>query len=826
LKAAADGGISLAEITDGKIVPIKIEHEMKRSYLSYAMSVIVGRALPDVRDGLKPVHRRILYGMYESGTTPDKPYKKSARIVGDVMGRYHPHGDAAIYDSIVRMAQDFSYRLPLVDGHGNFGSVDGDPPAAMRYTEVRLSRLAVEMLTDIEKNTVDFVPNFDGSLEEPAVLPSRFPNLLVNGAAGIAVGMATNIPPHNLGEVIDGAIMLIDDPETDTEALMKVVKGPDFPTGGIILGREGIRDAFLTGRGSIKVRAKTGIETLSNGKSQIIVTELPYQVNKARLIEKIADLVRNKVIEGITDLRDESDRSGMRIVIELKRDTNPNVLLNQLYKHTQLQDSFGVIMLVLVNNEPRVLGLRDLLRHYLDHQKEIITRRTRFDLEKAEARAHIVEGLRIALDHIDAVIKVIRSSRTVEIAREGLMSNFGLSERQAQAILDMRLQSLTGLQREKLEEEYAELQKTIAYYRELLADSAKIMGVVKEELLVIKEKFADPRRTEIAQSEEDISIEDLIANEDIVVTITHNGYIKRLPVTTYKSQRRGGKGITGINTKEEDFVEHLFITSTHDHVLFFTNQGRVYQLRGFDIPEASRQARGIAIVNLIPLNPGEKINTYIPVQDFREDQYLLMCTRNGIVKKTALSEYANNRRSGVIGINLDEGDEVIGVRRTDGEREIIIFTGHGQSLRFSETEIRPMGRTTRGVKGINLRPGDQVVGMDVIRNDADLLVITENGYGKRTPFDQYRIQARGGIGIKTLNRTPKTGEVIGGGVVYPEHELMLINASGMVIRVTVSDISALGRNTQGVKLMHLGEDDRIVAVARVVSRQEEGEDGE
>lgn len=826
MKAAADGGISLAEITDGKIVPIKIEHEMKRSYLSYAMSVIVGRALPDVRDGLKPVHRRILYGMYESGTTPDKPYKKSARIVGDVMGRYHPHGDAAIYDSIVRMAQDFSYRLPLVDGHGNFGSVDGDPPAAMRYTEVRLSRLAVEMLTDIEKNTVDFVPNFDGSLEEPAVLPSRFPNLLVNGAAGIAVGMATNIPPHNLGEVIDGAIMLIDDPETDTEALMKVVKGPDFPTGGIILGREGIRDAFLTGRGSIKVRAKTGIETLSNGKSQIIVTELPYQVNKARLIEKIADLVRNKVIEGITDLRDESDRSGMRIVIELKRDTNPNVLLNQLYKHTQLQDSFGVIMLVLVNNEPRVLGLRDLLRHYLDHQKEIITRRTRFDLEKAEARAHIVEGLRIALDHIDAVIKVIRSSRTVEIAREGLMSNFGLSERQAQAILDMRLQSLTGLQREKLEEEYAELQKTIAYYRELLADSAKIMGVVKEELLVIKEKFADPRRTEIAQSEEDISIEDLIANEDIVVTITHNGYIKRLPVTTYKSQRRGGKGITGINTKEEDFVEHLFITSTHDHVLFFTNQGRVYQLRGFDIPEASRQARGIAIVNLIPLNPGEKINTYIPVQDFREDQYLLMCTRNGIVKKTALSEYANNRRSGLIGINLDEGDEVIGVRRTDGEREIIIFTGHGQSLRFSETEIRPMGRTTRGVKGINLRPGDQVVGMDVIRNDADLLVITENGYGKRTPFDQYRIQARGGIGIKTLNRTPKTGEVIGGGVVYPEHELMLINASGMVIRVTVSDISALGRNTQGVKLMHLGEDDRIVAVARVVSRQEEGEDGE
>ncbi|HHW12215.1 MAG TPA: DNA gyrase subunit A [Firmicutes bacterium] len=816
----------MAEVRDGKIVPIKIEQEMKRSYLSYAMSVIVGRALPDVRDGLKPVHRRILYGMYESGTTPDKPYKKSARIVGDVMGRYHPHGDAAIYDSIVRMAQDFSYRIPLVDGHGNFGSVDGDPPAAMRYTEIRLSPLAVEMLTDIEKKTVDFVPNFDGSLEEPVVLPSRFPNLLVNGAAGIAVGMATNIPPHNLGEVIDGAVMLIDDPEADTEALMKVVKGPDFPTGGIILGRDGIREAYLTGRGSIKVRAKTGIETLSNGKSQIVVTELPYQVNKARLIERIAELVRNKEIEGITDLRDESDRSGMRIVIELKRDTNPNVLLNQLYKHTQLQDTFGVIMLVLVDNEPRVLGLRDLLRYYLEHQKEIITRRTRFDLEKAEARAHIVEGLRIALDHIDAVIQVIRSSRTVEIARERLMANFGLSERQAQAILDMRLQSLTGLQREKLEEEYAELQKTIAYYRELLADPAKIMGVVKEELLAIKEKYADPRRTEIAASEEDISIEDLIADEDIVVTITHSGYIKRLPVSTYKSQRRGGKGITAINTKEEDFVEHLFITSTHDHVLFFTNQGRVYQLRGFDIPEASRQARGIAVVNLIPLNPGEKINTYIPVQDFREDLFLLMCTRNGVVKKTALSQYANNRRSGLIGITLDEGDELIGVRRTDGEREIVIFTRHGQALCFSETEIRPMGRIARGVKGINLRPGDQVVGMDVIRENAELLVITEHGYGKRTPFGQYRIQARGGIGIKTLNRTAKTGDVIGGGVVYPEHELMLINASGLVIRVNVSDISSMGRNTQGVKLMQLEGDDRIVAVARVVSRQEEGEDGE
>ncbi len=816
----------MAEIIDGKVIPIKIEHEMKRSYLSYAMSVIVGRALPDVRDGLKPVHRRILYGMYESGTTPDKPYKKSARIVGDVMGRYHPHGDSAIYDATVRMAQDFSYRNPLVDGHGNFGSVDGDPPAAMRYTEVRLSKLAVEMLSHIEKDTVDFLPNFDGSLEEPAVLPSRFPNLLVNGSAGIAVGMATNMPPHNLGEIIDGAVLLIDDPETDAEALMEIVKGPDFPTGGIILGRDGIRNAYLTGRGSIKVRAKTRIETLSNGKSQIIVTELPYQVNKARLIEKIADLVRSKEIEGLTDLRDESDRSGMRIVIELKRDINPNILLNQLYKRTQLQDSFGVINLVLVDNEPRVLGLRDLIRHYLDHQREIITRRTRFDLQKAEDRAHIVEGLRIALDHIDEVIKVIRSSRTVEIARTALMSNFGLSERQAQAILDMRLQSLTGLQRDKLEEEYAELQKTIAHYRELLADPAKIMGVVKEELLVIKEKYADPRRTEIARNEEEISIEDLIADEDIVVTITHRGYIKRLPVTTYKSQRRGGKGITGISTKDEDFVEHFFITATHDHILFFTNQGRVFQLRGFDIPEASRQARGIAIINLLQLNPEEKVNAFIPVKGFGDDQYLLMCTDNGVVKKTALSEYANNRRSGLIGINLDEGDELIEVRLTDGTREIIIFTRHGQALRCSETEIRPMGRTTRGVKGINLRAGDKVVGMDVIRDNAELLVITEHGYGKRTPFNQYRVQSRGGIGIKTLNRTEKTGEVIGGGVVYPEHELMLINASGLIIRVTVNGISSIGRNTQGVKIMHVEEEDRVVAVARVVGRQDEDEDGE
>ncbi len=814
----------MEEIIDGKVIPVDIEHEMKRSYLSYAMSVIVGRALPDVRDGLKPVHRRILYGMYESGTTPNKPYKKSARIVGDVMGRYHPHGDAAIYDTIVRMAQDFSYRNTLVDGHGNFGSVDGDPPAAMRYTEVRLTKLAMEMLTDIEKNTVDFTPNFDESLEEPLALPSRFPNLLVNGSSGIAVGMATNIPPHNLGEVIDGAVLLIDNPDTDIESLMKVVKGPDFPTGGIILGREGIRDAYLTGRGSIKVRARTRIETLSGGKSQIIVTELPYQVNKARLIEKIAELVRAKTIEGISDLRDESDRSGMRIVIELKRDANPNVLLNQLFKHTQLQDSFGVIMLVLVDNEPRILGLYDVIRYYLQHQGDVITRRTKYDLGKAEERAHIVEGLRIALDHIDEVINLIRSSQTVEAAKEGLIEKFGLSERQAQAILDMRLQSLTGLQREKLEEEYNELLKVISYYRDLLSDPAKIMGIVKKELLEIKEKYADPRRTEIALSEEELTIEDLIADEDIIVTITHSGYIKRLPISTYKSQRRGGKGITGISTKEEDFVEHLFITSTHDYVLFFTNRGLVYQIRGFDIPEASRQARGVAIINLLQLDPGERINAVIPVKEFSEEFYLLMCTQNGVVKKTDLSQYSNNRKNGLIGINLDEGDELIAVRLTDGEREITIITERGQSIRFSEEEIRPQGRTTRGVKGITLRSGDQVVAMDVVKNDAELLVVTENGFGKRTPFDQYRVQSRGGIGIKTLKLTEKNGKIVGGRVVYPEHELMLINASGMIIRVTVKSIPSMGRDTQGVKIMRLDDEDRVVALARVVSRAEE--DGE
>ncbi|HHZ20964.1 MAG TPA: DNA gyrase subunit A [Firmicutes bacterium] len=821
------------DLNEARIVKVDIESEMRKSYLDYAMSVIIGRALPDVRDGLKPVQRRILYGMYESGTTPDKPYRKSARIVGDVMGRYHPHGDAAIYDAMVRMAQPFSYRHMLVDGHGNFGSIDGDPAAAMRYTEVRLSKIAMELLADIDKNTVDFTPNFDESLEEPVVLPSRFPNLLVNGSAGIAVGMATNIPPHNLGEVIDGAVMLIDNPDADGMDLLKVVKGPDFPTAGLIIGRQGIKEAYLTGRGSIKMRARTLIEEMGNGKTRIVVTELPYQVNKAKLVERIAELVRGKIIDGITDLRDESDRTGMRVVIELRRDVNPNVILNQLFKHTQMQENFGVIMLVLVNNQPRVLTLKELLHYYLEHQKDIITRRTKFNLEKAEARAHILEGLRIALDHIDEVIKLIRSSRTAEIAKEGLMTQFGLSEKQAQAILDMRLQRLTGLERDKIENEYQELLKMIAYYKELLADEKKIMGVVREELLVLKEKFADERRTEIVHDDDgELSVEDLIADEDIVVTITHSGYIKRLPVSTYKSQRRGGKGIMGITTKEEDFVEHLFITSTHDTVLFFTDQGRVYRIRGYEIPEAGRQARGTPIINLIMVEPGERINAAIPIKNFDDQHYLLMCTRNGIVKKTALSEYDTNRKGGLNGITLDPGDELIAVKLTRGDQEVVLVTQKGLAIRFPEADVRPMGRVTRGVKGITLNSGDFVVGMDTVKEGADLLIVTENGYGKRTALDEYRIQSRGGKGIKTLRITPKNGNIVGLKVVYEENEIMCITTEGTVIRVLVSDISRLGRDTQGVRVMRIAENDRIAALARVVNHVDEestvgeGDDGE
>jgi DNA gyrase subunit A len=817
----------MAELAEGKIIPVILEDEMKKSFLDYAMSVIVDRALPDVRDGLKPVHRRIIYGMYESGATPDKPYRKSARIVGDVMGRYHPHGDSAIYETMVRMAQDFSTRMLLVDGHGNFGSVDGDSAAAMRYTEVRMAKIAMELVADIDKKTVDFQPNFDESLEEPVVLPSRYPNLLVNGSSGIAVGMATNIPPHNLGEVIDGAVLLIDHPTIDNAELLKMIKGPDFPTGGIILGRSGIRDAYQTGRGSIKVRARTEIEDMGGGKNRIIVTEIPYQVNKARLVELIAQLVRDKVIDGITDLRDESDRNGMRIVIEVRRDINPNILLNQLYKHTPMQQSFGVIMLVLVGGKPQVLPIREVLHYYLEHQREVVTRRTQFDLAKAEARAHILEGLRIALDHIDAVISLIRSSRTVEIARTGLMTQFGLSEKQAQAILDMRLQRLTGLEREKIEEEYQELEKLIAYYRELLADVQKIMQVVKTEMLEIKAKYNDPRRTEIVVGEDDFVVEDLIADEEIVVTITNHGYIKRQPVTVYKSQKRGGRGISGLSTKEEDFVEHLFISSTHEHILFFTNRGRVYRLKGYEIPEAGRQARGTAIINLIQVEAGDRVNAVIPIKEFEEDHFLFMGTRNGVVKRTPLDQFSSIRKGGLIAINLDDDDELIDVKLTDGNQHLIMVTRQGQSIRFPESDARIISRLARGVKGITLDDNDLVIGMDTVREDADLLVISEMGIGKRTSLTEYRIQSRGGKGIKTIHLTGRHGVLAGIKVVLESDELMVITAEGVIIRTRVADISRTGRNTQGVRIMRLDKDDRVVTLARVVGgSKDEDEDEE
>jgi DNA gyrase subunit A len=817
----------MAEVAEGKVVPIVLEHEMRNSFLDYAMSVIVDRALPDVRDGMKPVHRRILYGMFESGATPDKPYRKSARIVGDVMGRYHPHGDAAIYMTMVRMAQDFSYREPLVDGHGNFGSIDGDSPAAMRYTEVRMAKLALEMMADIDKKTVDFKPNFDESLEEPMVLPARFPNLLVNGSEGIAVGMATKIPPHNLGEVIDGAVLLIDNPEAEDKELLRVVKGPDFPLGATILGREGIREAYLTGRGSIKVRSKTQIEEMGNGKNRIIVSEIPYQVNKARLIEEIAGLVREKTVDGITDLRDESDRNDkVRIVIELRRDANPNVVLNQLLKHTAMQQSYGVIMLVLVNNEPRILSLREILYYYLEHQREVVTRRTQFDLAKAEDRAHILEGLRIALDHIDAVINLIRSSRTVDIAREGLMSNFGLSEKQAQAILEMRLQRLTGLEREKIESEYAELLKLIAYYKDLLSDVHKIMLVIKDELLAIKGKFSNPRRTEIVAADDEFNDEDLIADEDIAVTMTHFGYIKRLPVTTYRNQKRGGRGITGISTKEDDFVEHFFTSSTHETILFFTNQGRVYRQKGYEIPESGRTARGTAIINLIQLEPDERVNAVIPIQEFDADHYLFMGTKQGVVKKTPLNEFDTNRKGGLIGINLDENDELIAVKLTDGSKEVIMVTQKGQSIRFPETDVRSLGRTARGVKGITLDVGDLVVGMDTVKEDADLVVITSLGMGKRTSLEEYRVQSRGGKGTKAIKLTKRHGIIEGIKVVTENDELMIITAEGVIIRISVQNISCTGRDTQGVRIMKVDENDRVVTLARVVGGKEEEEESE
>lgn len=810
----------MLENTEERIIPVDIESEMKKAYIDYAMSVIVGRALPDVRDGLKPVHKRILYAMNELNLYPDKPHRKSARIVGDVLGKYHPHGDSAVYESMVRMAQDFSTRYLLVDGHGNFGSVDGDGAAAMRYTEARMSKLTMELLADIDKNTVDFVPNFDGTLEEPSVLPARFPNLLVNGSTGIAVGMATNIPPHNLGETIDCVVEIIDNPECTVDDLLEHMKGPDFPTGGTILGTEGIKSAYKTGRGKIIVRANADIEQMSGSKQRIIVTEIPYQVNKARLIEKIADLVRDKKIEGISDLRDESDRSGMRIVIELKRDANANIVLNQLYKNTQMQEVFGIIMLALVNYEPKYLTLKQMLRHYLDHQKDVIIRRTQFDLDKAEARAHILEGLKIALDNIDEVISIIRSS--YNDAEERLMVRFGLSIEQSKAIVDMRLRRLQGLEREKIEQEYKDLHEKIKYYKEILASEALVYQIIKEEMLEVKRKFNDERRTKITHAEGEINIEDLIAEEENAITLTHFGYIKRLPVDTYKSQRRGGKGIVGLSTREEDFVENIFITSTHDYIMFFTNQGRVYRLKAYELPEASRQAKGMAIVNLLQLNPDEKVATVIPIRTYDEGMYLIMTTKKGIIKRTKIQEYEHIRKGGLAAISLDDDDELIDVRLTDGENHIIVVTKNGMSIRFEESQARSIGRVSRGVRAIKLKSDDYVVSMEVTKDEnAEVLVVTENGFGKRTDLTEYRLQSRGGKGIKTYKITQKTGQIAGMKLVEGADEILMISSDGTVIRLNIANISHTGRSTQGVTLMKMPAGTHLVGIAKIREEEEE-----
>lgn len=812
----------MADQNNSQIINRDIGVEMRESFMDYAMSIIVSRALPDVRDGLKPVHRRILYAMSELGMSPDKPYKKSARIVGEVIGKYHPHGDTAVYDTMVRMAQDFSLRYMLVDGHGNFGSVDGDMAAAMRYTEARLSKIAMEMLRDLNKETVDFMPNYDGEESEPVVLPARYPNLLVNGVGGIAVGMATNIPPHNLGEVIDGVQALIENPDITPMELMDYIQGPDFPTAGYILGRSGIRQAYQTGRGSVTMRAKTTIEEIGN-KARIIVHEPPYQVNKARLVEKIAELVRDKRIEGITDLRDESDRTGMRVVIELRRDVNPNVVLNNLFKHTAMQSNFGINMLAIVNNEPKILNLKDVLYHYLKHQVEVIRRRTEFDLKKAEARAHILEGLRIALDHLDEVIALIRSSQTAEAAREGLIERFSLTLEQSQAILDMRLQRLTGLEREKIENEYNELIQKIAEYREILANEHLVLNIISEELNELKGRFADERRTEITVGEESILDEDLIPREDVIITVTHTGYIKRLPVTTYRSQKRGGRGVVGMDTKDEDFVEHLFITNSHHHLLFFTDKGKVYRIKAYEIPDLSRTARGTPIINLIQIEQGESINAVIPIEEFVEDSYLFFATQHGIIKKTPLDDYANIRKGGLIAINLREDDALIEVKLTDGQQEMIIGTAQGMSIRFPESDVRSMGRSATGVKGINLDESDAVIGMDIVDTSLDILIVTAKGYGKRTPVMDYRIQSRGGKGIKTINVTEKNGPVVGLKVVKTEEDLMIITASGTLIRTSMGEISTMGRNTQGVRLINIRDDDSVATVCRANKNEEQDE---
>ncbi len=798
----------------------EIHDEMKQSYIDYAMSVIVSRALPDVRDGLKPVHRRILYGMSELGVTPDKPHKKSARIVGEVMGKYHPHGDSSIYDAMVRLAQPWNIRHQLVDGHGNFGSVDGDGAAAMRYTEARMTPLALQMLRDIDKETVDFIPNFDGEEKEPVVLPSRFPNLLVNGSNGIAVGMATSIPPHNLGETIDAAVKIIDEPECSIDDLCKIVKGPDFPTGAIIMGKNSAKQAYKTGQGKVVVRAVTEIEETNKGRQQIVVTEIPYQVNKARLIEKMADLVKEKRIEGISEIRDESNRKGMRIVIELKKDANAQIILNRLYKHTQMQESISMIMLAIVDGRPRILTLREILDEYLKHQKEVVTRRTIYDKKKAEARAHILEGYRIALDNIDEIIKIIRSS--YNDAKERLMERFGLSEIQAQAILDMQLRRLQGLEKEKIENEYQELLKKIAYYIQLLEDEHLLMGVVKTELLEIKDKWGDKRRTKIKADETEIDEEDLIEEENVCITLTHLGYIKRVPVDTYKSQRRGGKGVTGITTRENDFVKNLIMTSTHDYLMFFTNTGKAHKIKAYEIPEATRTAKGTPAVNFLNLMQRERITAVIPIKEFAEDKFLIAVTKQGTIKKTALSNFDTNRKTGLIAMNLKDGDELIGIKQTSGTNNVIIVTKNGKCICFSEDDVRPMGRIAGGVRAIKLEKDDEVVAMELVEPGQELLVVTKKGFGKRTKVEDYKIQVRGGKGLLTYDKAKfkKTGELVGAMAVDNDDEILLINSDGIIIRMAAKEISKLGRATQGVKIMNVGEEANIIALAKVIKEEE------
>ena len=807
----------MAEFTHGKIINIGLADEMKQSYIDYAMSVIVNRALPDVRDGLKPVHRRILYAMRDMALSPDRPHLKAARVVGEVMGKYHPHGDKAIYDTLVRLAQDFNMRYPLVDGHGNFGSIDGDSAAAMRYTEARLTPIAMQMMTDMEKETVDFSYNFDDSLEEPAVLPARFPNLLVNGSSGIAVGMATNIPPHNLSEVGGGVLAMIENPDITSEELMQDhILGPDFPTGGVILGREAIRQAYTTGRGIITMRGVTQIETLPGQKSRLVITELPYQVNKAKLIEKIADLVRDKVITGVTDLRDESDREGMRIVVEVSRTGSPHVILNHLYKHTPLQSSFGIILLALVHNRPKVLNLRDAIVHYLEHQRDVVRRRTEFLLAKAEARAHILEGLLRALDAIDRIIAIIRGSQTVQIARESLMETFEFSEKQATAILEMRLQRLTALERDKVQAEFDELVETIQFYREVLGDQVKLDGLIRDELEAVLETHGDERRTRITTSEGDMQVEDLIAEEDVVVTLSHQGYIKRMPVNTYRRQRRGGRGVLGMGTKDDDFVEQMFITTTHRYLLFFTSRGKVYQLRAHEVPEGARRARGTPVINLIPIESGERVTAVISVTDFDQEGYLFMATQEGNVKKVKLEELKSPRRSGLIAISLRDEDHLMGVTLTDGDQHVLLVTEKGQSIRFHEDQVRAMGRQAQGVIGIKLTEKDRVVGMETVEREADVLVVSEHGFGKRTPISEYTLQSRAGKGLKTLRVTERTGPVVGMKVVKPGNEIMLVTVNGVIIRTEVDAISRLSRNTQGVMLIRPGEADKVATVAHLV----------